>query len=180
MVFERKPWPQLRLKKSWHFLNPPVRIELFRKIPLYSLPTEWNNLGEHIRLQRNRTTFKIALTDFLFDNILQPPLWWLLSWSLRAVIPIFSYFCYYLSPLVCLGRSCSYRGPHMPRLAGLIPPHPIVPSFPFIIVVLNFSPINSNLRLFNLFSCNLLLIWEVCENRTWFYLSSHLARPPPY
>jgi hypothetical protein len=56
------------------FLTPPVRIELFRKIPLYSLPTEWNNLGEHIRLQRNRTTFKIALTDFLFDNILQPPL----------------------------------------------------------------------------------------------------------
>jgi hypothetical protein len=56
------------------FLIPSVRIELFRKIPLYSLPAEWNNLEEHIRLQRNRTTFKIGLTDFLFDNILQPPL----------------------------------------------------------------------------------------------------------
>jgi len=52
------------------FSIPPVRIELFRKIPLYSLPNEWNNLVENIRLQHNRTTFKIALTDYLFENLL--------------------------------------------------------------------------------------------------------------
>ncbi len=31
------------------FVIPTVRIELFRKIPLYALSHEWNNLAEHIR-----------------------------------------------------------------------------------------------------------------------------------
>jgi hypothetical protein len=52
------------------FAIPTVRIESFRKILLYSLPHEWNNLAEHIRYQHNRTTFKIALTDFIFDNLI--------------------------------------------------------------------------------------------------------------
>ncbi len=51
------------------FAFPTVRIELFRKIPLYALAHEWNNLAEHIRYQHNRITFKIALTDFFFDNL---------------------------------------------------------------------------------------------------------------
>ncbi len=52
------------------FVIPTVRIELFRKIPLYALPHEWNNLAEHIRYQHNRITFKIALIDFLFENLI--------------------------------------------------------------------------------------------------------------
>jgi hypothetical protein len=36
------------------FIIPHVRIDLFRRFPLYALPHEWNNLSETIRLQHNR------------------------------------------------------------------------------------------------------------------------------
>ncbi len=52
------------------FVIPTVRIELFRKIPLYALPYEWTNLAEHIRYQHKRITFKITLIDFLFENLI--------------------------------------------------------------------------------------------------------------
>jgi hypothetical protein len=57
------------LRNNDFFVIPHVRIEFFRRFPLYALPLEWNNLGENIRLQHNRTTFKIALTDFLLSTL---------------------------------------------------------------------------------------------------------------
>ncbi len=53
------------------FIMPQVRIDLFRRFPLYALPHEWNNLGDNIRLQHNQTTFKIALTDFLLGTLIE-------------------------------------------------------------------------------------------------------------
>jgi hypothetical protein len=48
---------------------PVVRIEFYRKFPMYALANEWNNLGDNIRLQHNSTTFKIALIDELISTI---------------------------------------------------------------------------------------------------------------
>jgi hypothetical protein len=56
------------LRNDDFFILPLARIELFRKSPLYALPLAWNTLPEHIRYQHNRCTFKIALTDYLFEN----------------------------------------------------------------------------------------------------------------
>jgi hypothetical protein len=56
------------LRNTDFFVMPHVRIDLFRRFPLYTLPHEWNNLSENIRLQHNQTTFKIALTDFLLST----------------------------------------------------------------------------------------------------------------
>ncbi len=38
---------------------------------LIHLPFEWNNLSENIRLQHNKTTFKIALFDYLEESIIE-------------------------------------------------------------------------------------------------------------
>jgi hypothetical protein len=45
-----------------------TRIEFFKKIPLYALPSAWNDAGD-IRFQHNRITFKIALKDKLLEDI---------------------------------------------------------------------------------------------------------------
>ncbi len=47
---------------------PQIRLEQFRKIPLYSLPSEWNNLGDLI-YQNNKMLFKNLLREKLFDEI---------------------------------------------------------------------------------------------------------------
>jgi hypothetical protein len=47
---------------------PPPRIELFKKSPLYSLPFTWNNLDD-LKLQHNRTTFRIGLKVNLLNLI---------------------------------------------------------------------------------------------------------------
>ena len=47
---------------------PNPRIEQFKKIPLYSLPLEWNNAG-NLTLYGNRTTFKIALKNSIFEEL---------------------------------------------------------------------------------------------------------------
>ncbi len=57
------------LLNHYFFTLPVVRIESFRKFPMYSLANEWNGLGDNIRLQQNRTTFKIALMDELISSI---------------------------------------------------------------------------------------------------------------
>jgi hypothetical protein len=57
------------LRNQDFFIMPQVRIEFFRKFPLYALPSEWNNPGDNIRLQSNRTTFKIALSDELLGTL---------------------------------------------------------------------------------------------------------------
>jgi hypothetical protein len=56
------------LRNANEFILPPVCRELFRKFPIYSLPWEWNQLGDS-KLQRNRTTYKIQLTYVLFQSI---------------------------------------------------------------------------------------------------------------
>ncbi len=60
---------EYQLRNQDLFVIPPFRIELFRKIQLYSLPHSWNELPDSLRYQHNRTTFKIALTDHLFSNL---------------------------------------------------------------------------------------------------------------
>jgi hypothetical protein len=55
------------------FIVPPFRMEMFRKIPIYALPQSLNELPDSLRYQHNRTTFKIALTDHLFESLLDNP-----------------------------------------------------------------------------------------------------------
>ncbi len=57
------------LRNHDYFCLPAVRIEVYRKFPLYALANEWNKLGDNIRLQQNRTTFKIALMDELISTL---------------------------------------------------------------------------------------------------------------
>jgi hypothetical protein len=57
------------LRNQDFFTMPLVRIESFRKFPLYTLPNERNKLGDNIRLQHNRTTFKIALMDKITGSL---------------------------------------------------------------------------------------------------------------
>jgi hypothetical protein len=59
------------LRNQDYFTLPLVRIEFFRKFPIYSLANEWNNLGDNIRLQQNRTTFRLALMDELISSMTQ-------------------------------------------------------------------------------------------------------------
>jgi hypothetical protein len=56
------------LRNFDQYTLPPPRIELFKKSPLYSLPLTWNNLGT-IKLQNNRTTFKIGLKEQFINEI---------------------------------------------------------------------------------------------------------------
>ena len=44
---------------------PLPRIEHCKRLPLYSLPMEWNNAGD-ITLQENKVTFRFAVKDRLF------------------------------------------------------------------------------------------------------------------
>jgi hypothetical protein len=61
---------EYQLRNQDLFTIPPYRIEFFRKIPIYSLPLAWNELPDSLRYQHNRITFKIALSDHLFANLL--------------------------------------------------------------------------------------------------------------
>ncbi len=45
------------LRNENEFTLPVPRIELFKKFPLYSLPSEWNNAGDLV-FYENRVTFK--------------------------------------------------------------------------------------------------------------------------
>ena len=47
---------------------PQIRLELFRKIPLYSIPYEWNNLG-NMTFHRNKTLFRNLLKEKLINDI---------------------------------------------------------------------------------------------------------------
>jgi hypothetical protein len=58
------------LRNAQHYYIPNIRIEHFRKNPLISLPMAWNELAEEIRFQQNRTTFKIALSHYLSEQLL--------------------------------------------------------------------------------------------------------------
>ena len=55
------------LRNQNEYLVPGVRIESFKKFPLYTFPLAWNNLGD-IGFQTNRTTFQIALKNSLMES----------------------------------------------------------------------------------------------------------------
>ncbi len=52
------------------FLLPPVRIEQFRKFPVYSFAYLWNTLG-NLKLQPNPITFEISLENELFEQLVE-------------------------------------------------------------------------------------------------------------
>ncbi len=58
------------LRNDNEFVLPHPRIELFKKIPLYSLPAAWNAAG-NIKYQHKKTTFKIELKYNLLEEIHQ-------------------------------------------------------------------------------------------------------------
>jgi hypothetical protein len=62
--------PEITLRNSQLYTLPNPRIELFKKSPLHSLPKTWNDLNETIRLQHNKTTFLIALKEYLLEQII--------------------------------------------------------------------------------------------------------------
>jgi hypothetical protein len=45
-----------------------ARIELFKKIPMYSLPLAWNAVGD-IRFQHNKTMFRWGLKEKLLNEL---------------------------------------------------------------------------------------------------------------
>jgi hypothetical protein len=47
------------------FEVPRARIELFKRIPLFTLPTDWNNCGDLRFYIVNPTTFRITLVNVL-------------------------------------------------------------------------------------------------------------------
>jgi hypothetical protein len=50
------------------FTLPIPRIDFFKKLPIYSLPFEWNNSG-NLRFYTNQITFYHALRDQLFTEL---------------------------------------------------------------------------------------------------------------
>ncbi len=56
------------LRNDNDYFLPLPRIEMFKKIPIYSLPAAWNAAG-NLRYYQNRTTFKIALKDQLLAEL---------------------------------------------------------------------------------------------------------------
>jgi hypothetical protein len=58
---ERNQVLNVTLRNENDYYLPRPKIDQFKRIPLYSLPHEWNLLPHEIRLQFNRFTFKTAL-----------------------------------------------------------------------------------------------------------------------
>ena len=59
----------IALRNDEFYTLPAPRCDLFKKIPIYSLPFEWNNLGD-LTQQQNHITLIRALKDLLFNEIL--------------------------------------------------------------------------------------------------------------
>jgi hypothetical protein len=57
-----------QLRNNNDFIIPTVHREIFRRFPLYSFPHTWNSLGP-VKLQHNRTTFRISLTEELLSSL---------------------------------------------------------------------------------------------------------------
>ncbi len=56
--------PNYNLRNRAIFATPTVRIEMFKKFPLYTFPITWNLSGD-ISFQTNKITFQIALKNLL-------------------------------------------------------------------------------------------------------------------
>ena len=59
---------EYNLRNNDDFVLMPARIELFKKIPIYSLAFEWNSLGD-LKFQYNKITFQIALKYHLLNPL---------------------------------------------------------------------------------------------------------------
>ena len=57
-----------QLQNNNEFVLPAPRIEFLKKQPIYTLPHEWNKIGD-IRFQHNKTTFRIELKNNLFNQL---------------------------------------------------------------------------------------------------------------
>jgi hypothetical protein len=66
--FQRNP--NANLRNADDFYIPTARVDSFKRIPMYSLPLEWNNLPIEIKAQFNKAIFKRALREYLFEGIL--------------------------------------------------------------------------------------------------------------
>ena len=62
--------PDLNLRNATDIYVPFPRIDLFKRMPIYSLPTVWNS-HDIIRYYANRTTFSIALHELLHTTEVQ-------------------------------------------------------------------------------------------------------------
>jgi hypothetical protein len=56
------------LRNANDFLLPQLRIELFRKFPIYSFAYVWNSLGD-LKLQPNPITFRISLEEEILNQL---------------------------------------------------------------------------------------------------------------
>jgi hypothetical protein len=56
--------PELNLRNATDIYVPFPRIDLFKRMPIYSLPNVWNS-SDIVRYYANRTTFSIALHELL-------------------------------------------------------------------------------------------------------------------
>ena len=54
------------LRNADAYLVPAARIELFKKFPLFSFPTAWNEVGL-LAYYSNKITFSIALKEHVFS-----------------------------------------------------------------------------------------------------------------
>ncbi len=56
--------PELNLRNATDIYLPFPRIEMYKRLPIYSLPSAWNETGD-FRYQRNAFTYQVALHEFL-------------------------------------------------------------------------------------------------------------------
>ena len=57
-----------QLRNNNEFALPAPRIEFVKKQPIYTLPNEWNSLGDS-RFQRNAVTFRTELKNNLLNTL---------------------------------------------------------------------------------------------------------------
>ena len=55
------------LRNRDEYQLPMINYEFTRRMPIYAMPNEWNQLGD-VRFYHNRSTFLIALKNILFDT----------------------------------------------------------------------------------------------------------------
>ena len=56
------------LRNRAMFLLPQVKLEMFKRFPLFTLPSTWNTAGD-ITFQYNKITFQIALKNLLLSDL---------------------------------------------------------------------------------------------------------------
>jgi hypothetical protein len=62
--------PDLNLRNATDIYIPFPRIDLFKRLPIYALPTTWNS-HDVVRYYANRTTFRYALQELLHSEAKQ-------------------------------------------------------------------------------------------------------------